>query len=66
MPYNEYKQQAWQYYNTAILNLEMGNIGTARSHFSMARAIAVKNGMNDLIKLIDDKLKEIGSWERDI
>ena len=39
----------------------MGNIGTARSHFSMARAIAVKNGMNDLIKLIDDKLKEIGS-----
>lgn len=59
MPYNEYKQQAWGYYDTAIQNLEMGNKGTARSHFSMARAIAVKNDMSDLVRLIDDKFKEM-------
>ena len=59
MPYNETTEQAWQYYNIAVDNIERGQIGTARSHLNLARAIAVENNCNDLIRLIDDLLSDI-------
>ena len=59
MPYNEKTEQAWQYYNIAKDNISRGQIGTARSHLNLARAIAVENNCYDLIRLIDDLLADI-------
>lgn len=59
MPYNEKTEQAWQYYNIAKDNIKRGQIGTARSHLNLARAIAAENNCYDLIRLIDDLLADI-------
>ena len=53
MPYNEFEEQAWEYFENAKRKLESGNRGGARSDFNMARAIASKNNMYGLIELID-------------
>ena len=48
------------YYEMALDNLDEGNKGTARSHLSLARNIAVKNNMTDLIKKIDALRAQLG------
>lgn len=53
MPYNETPAQAELYYEMALDNWKKGNKGTARSHLSLARNIAIKNNMTALIKRID-------------
>lgn len=53
MPYNEYPTQAQLYYDIALDNIKDGKIMTAISHLNMARAIAVKNNMTELINKID-------------
>ena len=60
MPYNETPVQAEMYYEMAIDNMEEGNKGTAHSHLSLARNIAVKNNMTDLIKKIDALRSQLG------
>ncbi len=60
MPYNETPTQAELYYEMAIDNLNEGNKGTALSHLSLARSIAIKNNMTDLIKKIDAIRSQIG------
>lgn len=59
MPYNETIEQAWQYYNIGKDNISRGQIGTARSHLTLACTMAVKNNCHDLVKLIDDLLDDI-------
>ena len=59
MPYREGPQQAELYYNMGLEALERGNNGTARSHLTMARAIADYNGMYDLIRRIDKVLSQL-------
>ena len=60
MPYNETPAQAELYYEMALDNFEEGNKGTACSHLSLARNIAVKNNMSDLIKKIDALRARLG------
>ena len=59
MPYNEYRQQAEQYFEIGKDKLASGNKGEARNNFNLARAIAVKEGLNDLIALIDSYLRDL-------
>lgn len=59
MPYNETPTQAELYYDMGIEALERGNKGTARSHLTMARAIAEYNNMYELIRKIDKILSQI-------
>ena len=59
MPYNEFEEQASEYFENAKRKLESGNRGGARSDFNMARAIASKNNMYGLIELIDTYLKDL-------
>lgn len=58
MPYNEYRQQAEQYLEIGKKYLYSGNKGEARNNFTLARAIAVKERLNDLISLIDSYLQD--------
>ncbi|MBR5090542.1 MAG: hypothetical protein IK093_14020 [Ruminiclostridium sp.] len=57
MPYNEYRQQAEQYFEIGKDKLASGNKGEAGNNFNLARAIAVKEGLNDLIASIDSYLR---------
>ncbi len=59
MPYNETPTQAMLYYDIGVEALERGNKGTARSHLTLARAIAEYNNMYDLIRKIDNVLSKI-------
>ena len=59
MPYNEFKQQAEQYFEIAKRKLSEGKKLDAQANFNMARAIAVKNNMTGLISLIDTYLSEL-------
>lgn len=59
MPYNEFRQQAEQYYNIAVRNLEDGNRMTALSHLQLAKAIAIKNSLYDLVRKIDALMDQI-------
>lgn len=59
MPYNEYKDQAELYFDIAKDKLESGNIVEAKNQFNMARAIASKEKLTNLVKLIDSYLKDI-------
>lgn len=59
MPYNEYRQQAEQYLEIAKDKLASGYRDEARKNFNLARAIAVKEGLNDLIALIDSYLSNL-------
>ncbi len=58
MPYDEFEDQAWMYYNNAKDKYDSGNKDSALRDFNMARAIAVKNDMYGLISLIDSYLEE--------
>lgn len=59
MPYNEYRDQAEMYFEIAKDKLESGNIKEARNQFNMARAIALKEDIIDLVKLIDSYLRDL-------
>ena len=59
MPYSEYRTQAEMYYEIAKEKLESGNRAEARNQFNMAKAIAEKEGLTDLIALIDYYLREL-------
>ena len=59
MPYNETPTQAMLYYDIGVEAFERGNNGTARSHLTLARAIAEYNNMYDLIRKIDNVLSKI-------
>lgn len=59
MPYNEYREQAEQYFEIGKEKLALGNKGEARNSFNLARAIAVKERLNDLISLIDSYLRDL-------
>lgn len=59
MPYNEYEEQAWQYFEIAKQKLAQGNKGEALSNFNMAYNIARKNGMKGLMSTIERYLAEL-------
>jgi len=52
MPYNEFQQQAEQYFEIGKQKLAEGNKGEARNNFNLAYNIADKNGLTNLKNLI--------------
>lgn len=59
MPYNEFQQQAEQYFEIGKEKLMEGNKGEARNNFNMAYSIADKNGLTALKALIKSYLDEL-------
>lgn len=59
MPYNEFRQQAEQYFEIGKREMWAGKKLSAEANFNMARAIASKNDLSDLVALIDSYLKEL-------
>lgn len=59
MPYNEFQEQATLYFEIAKEKLSLGNKAEARNQFNMAKAIAEKEGLSDLVSLINAYLKDL-------
>lgn len=59
MPYNEFREQAKLYFEIAKDKLESGNKTEARNQFNMAKAIAEKEGLTDLVRLINSYLRDL-------
>lgn len=59
MPYNEYEEQAWEYFEIGKEKLALGNKGEARNSFNMAYNIASKNSMSQLMSLIQTYLNKL-------
>lgn len=59
MPYNEFRDQAERYFEIAKDKLAKGNKAEARNQFNMAKAIAEKEGLTDLVALINSYLNDL-------
>lgn len=59
MPYNEFEQQAEQYFEIGKQKLAEGSKGEARNNFNLALSIARKNGLTDLMSLIQSYLNRL-------
>ncbi len=59
MPYNEFREQAQLYFEIAKDKLASGNKTEARNQFNMAKAIAEKEGLTDLVSLINSYLRDL-------
>ena len=59
MPYNEFQAQAEMYFEIAKEKLSNGYREEARNQFNMAKAIAEKEGLTDLVALINAYLRNL-------
>ena len=59
MPYNEFQEQAEQYFEIGKQKLVEGNKGEARNNFNLAYNIASKNRLTDLMSLIQSYLNRL-------
>lgn len=59
MPYNEFRDQALQYFEIGKQKLAEGNKGEARNNFNLAYNIADKNNLSDLKVLIKSYLNSL-------
>ncbi len=59
MPYNEFRDQAEQYFAIGKQKLAEGNKDEARNNFNLAYNIADKNGLSDLKSLIKSYLNSL-------
>lgn len=59
MPYNEFQTQAEMYFEIAKEKLSGGCREEARNQFNMAKAIAEKEGLTDLVVLINTYLQDL-------
>jgi regulatory protein YycI of two-component signal transduction system YycFG len=59
MPYNEFRDQALQYFEIGKQKLAEGNKGEARNNFNLAYNIADKNNLSDLKALIKSYLNSL-------
>ncbi len=59
MPYNEFEQQAEQYFEIGKQKLAEGNKVEARNNLNLAYNIASKNRLTDLMSLIQSYLNRL-------
>lgn len=59
MPYNEFETQARLYLEIAKQKLDEGNKGEAENQFNIAKNIARKENLADLVNIIDEYLDEL-------